>query len=162
MRMLAPLAAWIARLGLLAAAAVVIVTLVVDSNGNEACRVPSTDGRLGGPAIRDPVEQTLQNIRRSNTCNQPDPSTAKATRSTWDTAHAIVQSRGAPIIKLCEPYCSPDDHTRVWIVEVRGTFVPPQTSRGGALAPDSMPEESTPNTPVAGTWFAIIAAQTYE
>jgi hypothetical protein len=162
MRILALLAAWIARLGLLAAAAVVIVTLVVDSNGDEACRVPSDDGRIGG-LITDPIGQTLQNIRRSNTCNQPDPATATATRSTWDTAHAIVQSRGAPIIKLCEPYCSPDDHTRVWIVEVRGTFVPPQTSRGAAIAPDSVQEENlSPNTPVAGTWFSIIPAQTYE
>jgi hypothetical protein len=75
----------------------------------------------------------------------------------WDTAHAIVQSRGASIIKACEPTCSPDDHTKAWIVEVRGTFVPPESNYGGAMVPDSIaPEATSPTAPIAGTWFSII------
>ena len=110
----------------------------------------------------DPIERTLFHIRRSNTCNEPDSATASATPSTWDTAHAIVQSRGAPIIKTCEPNCAPDDHTKAWIVEVRGTFVPPEEPWGYAVAPDSIQaEQAPPNTPLAGTWFAIIPVMDY-
>jgi hypothetical protein len=119
--------------------------------------------RIGdGPVIIDPIESTLAQIRRASPCNQPDASTAKATRSTWDTAHAMVQARGASLAKSCEPRCLPDDHTKVWLIEVRGTFVPPPDLYPGEMVPDSPQANVAPSTtPVPGTWFNIVAVLNY-
>jgi len=126
------------------------------------CRWDDTSRIGDGPFIIDPVERTLAEIRRASPCNQPDSSTVKATHSTWDTAHAMVQARGASLAKSCEPRCLPDDHTKVWLVEVRGTFVPPVEMYPGAMVPDSPEAKQTPSTtPVPGTWFSIIAVLNY-
>jgi hypothetical protein len=131
-------------------------SLVASANvaPEEACR-PVFTWRSEG-IITEPIAQTLQEIRLLNTCNRPDPSTARATRSTWDTAHAILQARGVNITKTCEPRCAPDDHTKAWIVEIRGTFVPPDYVYGGVMVPDSAPTDASPGTPIAGTWYSII------
>lgn len=126
------------------------------------CRWDDTSRIGDGPFIIDPVESTLAEIRRASPCNQPDSSTVKATHSTWDTAHAMVQARGASLAKSCEPRCLPDDHTKVWLVEVRGTFVPPPDLYSGAMVPDSpQANGASSTTPVAGTWFSIVAILNY-
>jgi hypothetical protein len=125
----------------------------------EACRLPWGWG--SGGIITDPIDQTLRDIRLSNTCNRPDPSTAKATRSTWDTAYAIVQARGASITRVCEPQCLADDHTKTWIVEVHGTFVLPEQNYGRALVPDSIPVDASADAPIPGTWYSIIPVLEY-
>ena len=135
-------------------------SLVASANvaPQEACRPVFAWGSDG--MIMEPIERTLQEIRLSNTCNEPDPSSAKATRSTWDTAHALVQARGAAIIKTCDP-CVPDDTTKVWIVEIRGTFVPPEYVYGGVMVSDSAQTDAPPGTPIAGTWYSIIPVMDY-
>jgi hypothetical protein len=119
--------------------------------------------RVGsGPIIVDPVESTLAQIRHASPCNQPDASTVKATRSTWDTAHAIVRARGGSLPADWQPQCLPDDHTRVWLVEVRGTFVPPPDFYAGTMVPDAPQANVAPSTtPVPGTWFNIVAVLNY-
>ena len=126
-----------------------------------ACGI-ATSSRIGG-IITDPIAQTLEQVRALNACNQPDASTARATPSTWDTAHATVRERGASITKMCEPQCLPDDHTKVWIVEVHGTFVSPRPDYAGiAMVPDFVePGQAPPTMPVAGTWFSIIPVWQY-
>ena len=105
----------------------------------------------------NPITLALEYIRELNACNEPDPSTAKTTRSTWDSAHAIVQARGASITPTCEPKCVPDDHTTAWIVEVRGKFVPPAIGNGCGVVPDTIQDGQSPSTvPSPATWFCII------
>jgi hypothetical protein len=116
----------------------------------------------GGGVIIDPIESTLAQIRHASPCNQADPSTAKATRSTWDTARAMVRARGGSLLTDCQSGCLPDDHTKVWLVEVRGTFVPPPDFYPGAMVPDSPQANPAPSTtPVPGTWFSIVAVLNY-
>jgi hypothetical protein len=121
---------------------------------------PTRIGDVG--FIDDPIESTLKAIRDTSPCNQPDPSTAKATRSTWDSARETVRARGGSLPAGCDPGCLPDDHTKVWLVEVRGAFVSPPNLYPASMVPDSaeaIPAASA--TPVPGTWFAIVPVLNY-
>ena len=79
-------------------------SLVASANvaPQEACRPVFTWGSDG--MIMEPIGQTLQEIRLSNTCNEPDPSSAKAT-STWDTAHAWYRQEGPLSLRRVTHVC---------------------------------------------------------
>ncbi len=142
-----------------AAAAVVAViaafvgVMYVRFSGDSAERVicgPATQGPIGNVmgtlnSESGVISYTLARIREVDVCNQPDPSTAKATLTTWAKARerinrATYPSQGQVFVGALA------DTAPVWLVEVRGTFVPLRSRfRRDVPAP----------TPTEGTWLSI-------
>ena len=111
---------------------------------------PATPGPLGNVmgtlnSESGVISYTLATIRAVDVCNQPDSSTAKATLTTWDKARerirrATYPDQGQLFIGAL------DDTARVWLVEVRGMFVP--------LRSRFRPDVPSP-TPTEATWLSI-------
>src|SRR5438093_13229250 len=107
---------------------------------------PLEGGLTSGPTTETAaIEFASAEARQQNICNQPNSSTAKATFTTWDTAQKMVRVRGGFI-----PSQVPDDHTKVWLMEVRGFFLPPLDPFGSVDRVDP-----TPARPRAGTMFIM-------
>jgi hypothetical protein len=91
------------------------------------------------------ISYTLATIHNADICNQPDSSTAKATLTTWAKAREKIS-------RATYPYGGQvfvgavADTAPVWLVEVRGTFVPMRAR----FRPDVPPP-----TPTEGTWLSI-------
>jgi hypothetical protein len=111
---------------------------------------PSTPGPVGNVmgtlnSESGVISYTLATIHNADICNQPDSSTAKATLTTWAKARETITrasypSRGQVFIGVL------DDAAPVWLVEVRGNFVP--------LRSRFRPDVPSP-TPTKGTWLSI-------
>ena len=91
------------------------------------------------------INYTLDRIREVDVCNRPDYSTAKATLTTWAKARerinrATYPSGGQVFIGAVA------DTAPVWLVEVRGVFVP--------LRSRFRPDVPSP-TPTEGTWLSV-------
>jgi hypothetical protein len=121
------------------------------------CRRVIKPGWHGSSGPPPPIESVLSGIYAANSCNRPDPSTAKVTQTTGHAAREVVQARGGLYPLYCEPPCS----SPVWLVEVRGTFVPSEPYQAGIIISNSIHVRQSPSgTPVAGTWYAIVPVPT--
>ena len=91
------------------------------------------------------ISYTLATIHNVDICNQPDSSTAKATLTTWAKARERIDRATFPF-KGQVFIGAVDDTAPVWLVEVRGTFVP--------LRARFRPDVPSP-TPTKGMWLSI-------
>ena len=133
----------------------VAVAAVPDANSNVALNpsptAPSPFASCGPngvplfPSSDDPIEATLNDMRRHNNCNQPQTATAKTTFTTFGAAREMVRAQGGFI--PAGPWA---DDTRVWLVEMQGMFYPTYIEASHDI--------EQPQTPTYGTWFAVASA----
>src|SRR5207249_11264640 len=144
-------------------AAVVVIAafvgvLYVRFSGDSAepviCR-PATQAPIGNSvntlnSESEVISYTLDRMHDVDVCNHPDSSTAKATLTTWNKARERISRATYP--SACQVFIGAlADNANVWLVEIRGTFVP--------LRSRFRPDVPSP-TPTEGTWLSIATAGT--